>query len=172
MEKLSLKDFDEAYQLFEKAFDPAELRPYEKMKILYLEEEFVIYGIRQDERIIGALIVWEFEDFVYLENFAVDETLRGHGIGQKFLTEIKTMYLHQLIVLEVEEPVDDITNRRIHFYERNQFVLNPYHFIQPALRTNANRVELMLMSYPETVSVYTFDRLKKQLFRVVYQQGI
>ena len=98
MEKITLKEFDEVYALFEKAFIPAELRPYEKMKLLFLEDEFVIYGMYQDGRIIGAIIVWEFNDFVYLENFAVDQSLRGQGLGSQILQAIKELYPHQLLV--------------------------------------------------------------------------
>lgn len=172
MEKITLKEFDEVYALFEKAFIPAELRPYEKMKLLFLEDEFVIYGMYQDGRIIGAIIVWEFNDFVYLENFAVDQSLRGQGLGSQILQAIKELYPHQLLVLEVEEPIDDLTKRRVAFYQRNQYVLNPYHFVQPPLRKNALKVELMYMSYPDSINVYAFDQIKKQIFRIVYQQGI
>lgn len=172
MEKISINEFDEVYALFEKAFPLAELRPYELMKELFENNEFVIYSYVHNQRIVGALIVWELSDFVYLENFAVDESLRGQGIGSYFLDEAKKLYANQIIVLEVEEPVDDITKRRVAFYERNQYVLNPYHFIQPALRNNVSKVELMLMSYPNAIDVYTFDQIKKQIFRVVYHQGI
>lgn len=172
MEKIKKNEFDSVYELFMKAFPLAELRPYELMKDLFEREEFVIYLYQKDEQIKGALIVWEFNDFIYLENFAVDETLRGQGIGSYFLEEVKKIYSHQLIVLEVEEPVDTITKRRVAFYERNQFHLNPYHFIQPALRENAPQVELMLMSYPQSIDMYAFDHIKKYIFRIVYQQGI
>ncbi|MBS5113684.1 MAG: GNAT family N-acetyltransferase [Coprobacillus cateniformis] len=172
MEKITLKEFDEVYALFDKAFIPAELRPYEKMKLLFLEDEFVIYGMSQDEKIVGAIIVWEFNDFVYLENFAVDQSLRGQGLGSQILQAVKELYPHQLLVLEVEEPIDDLTKRRVAFYQRNQYVLNPYHFVQPPLRKNAPKVELMYMSYPDSINVYAFDQIKKQIFRIVYQQGI
>lgn len=172
MEKISINDFDEVYALFEKAFPLAELRPYEFMKKLFINNEFIIYSYRQNQCIVGALIVWEFSDFVYLENFAVDESLRGQGIGSYFLTEAKKIYPEKLIVLEVEEPIDTMTKRRVAFYERNQYILNPYHFIQPALRDNVSKVELMFMSYPTAIDVYTFDQIKKQIFRVVYHQGI
>lgn len=172
MEKININDFDEIYALFEKAFPLAELRPYELMKDLFQSDDFVIYSYKKDKQIVGALIVWEFSDFVYLENFAVDESLRGQGIGSYFLEEAKKLYPHSLIVLEVEEPVDTITKRRVAFYERNQYILNPYHFIQPALRDNVPKVELMLMSYPNAIDVYTFDQIKKQIFRIVYRQGI
>lgn len=172
MEKIKRNEFDSVYELFVKAFPLAELRPYEMMKDLLEQDQFVIYSYKKENQIKGALIVWEFDDFIYLENFAIDESLRGQGIGSYFLEEVKKIYSNQLIVLEVEEPIDTITKRRVGFYERNQFYLNPYHFIQPALRENVSQVELMLMSYPQAIDMYAFDHIKKYIFRNVYQQGI
>ncbi|WP_028043456.1 GNAT family N-acetyltransferase, partial [Candidatus Stoquefichus massiliensis] len=96
MEKISINEFDEVYALFEKAFPLAELRPYELMKELFENNEFVIYSYVHNQRIVGALIVWELSDFVYLENFAVDESLRGQGIGSYFLDEAKKLYANQI----------------------------------------------------------------------------
>ena len=172
MKKLNIQEFDEVYALFEKAFIPAELRPYEKMLPLLEKGEFDVYGYYQNNKLTGALLIWEFDDFVYLENFAVDESVRGQGIGSILLDEMKTLFPHKLLILEVEEPTDDISKRRIGFYERNVYFLNPFHYIQPTLRSNATEVNLMLMSYPESINVYSFDQIKKQIFRVVYQQMV
>ena len=92
MKKLNIQEFDEVYALFEKAFIPAELRPYEKMLPLLEKGEFDVYGYYQNNKLTGALLIWEFDDFVYLENFAVDESVRGQGIGSILLDEMKTLF--------------------------------------------------------------------------------
>lgn len=51
MEKITIKDFDEVYALFEKAFPLAELRPYESMKELFENNEFVIYSYQRENQI-------------------------------------------------------------------------------------------------------------------------
>ncbi len=170
MELLTLKQFDEVYQLFEEAFIPAELRPYDRMKDLFSKNEFKIYILKEKVKIIGAMIAWEFDDYIYLENFAVDSSLRGNGIGGTILEYMKKVYHNKTIVLEVEEPVDDLTLRRIEFYKRHQWVLNDYHFIQPLLRENVDDVHLMLMSYPCVLNHQQCDKIKDELTRKVYKQ--
>lgn len=154
MEKITLKEFDEVYALFEKAFIPAELRPYEKMKLLFLEDEFVIYGMYQDGRIIGAIIVWEFNDFVYLENFAVDQSLRGQGLGSQILQAIKELYPHQLLVLEVEEPIDDLTKRRVAFYQRKSICFKSISFCSTTIKKECTE---------SRIDVYELSRFYKCL---------
>lgn len=170
MKLLTNEQFDQAYNLFEKAFIPAELRPYELMKTLFLNKEFLIYGLFKNDEIIAAIIVWEFDDFIYLENFAVSNQLRGQGIGGYILEEMKKIYLNRLIVLEVEQPFDEMSQRRIAFYKRHQWILNPFHYIQPLLRENSEDVHLMLMSTPHCIDEDDFQHIKNVLFQKVYKQ--
>lgn len=172
MEKLKYENFDEAYALFENAFVPAELRCYNQMKELFLQNKFVIYEYRKDIQLIGAMIVWEFNECIYLENFAVASSMRNQGIGSFFMKQIKDMYPNHLIVLEVEEPVDSLSTRRVDFYQRHHFKLNPFHYIQPALRENADKVHLMLMSYPDCMHNEKYQHIKKILFKEVYNQEV
>lgn len=164
--------FDEVYTLFDKAFISAELREYEKMKDLFQQESFIIYGWFEDLKLVGAITVWEFEDFIYLENFAVCASMRGRGIGAKILKELQTIYFNKVIVLEVEQPTDDIKKRRISFYQRSHFILNSYGYIQPPLRISTEKVHLLLMTYPNVLNDEMYMNIKNQIFHVVYQQTI
>lgn len=172
MKILVKEELNEAYQLFQKSFPISELRPYEKMIYLFDKGLFHVYGEYQQDKLVGALLIWEFDDFVYLENFAVDQTLRGQGIGSILLNEMKLLFPTKLHILEVETPQDELTKRRVGFYERNDYILNPFHYIQPTFRLADEGVELMLMSYPNPINVYTFDQIKKQIFRAVYQKMV
>lgn len=166
-----ISHFDEVYALFEKAFIPAELREYEKMKTLFQQRVFDIYGYYQNSKLVGAISVWDLGDFVYLENFAVDASLRGHGIGAKILKELQVLYSQRQLILEVEEPTDDIKKRRISFYQRNDFIFNHYGYIQPALREMQTEVHLLLMSYPSVLNENMYKHIKNQIFKIVYQQS-
>lgn len=172
MKKISLIQFDEAYALFQEAFDIAELRPYEQMKEMFLEGLFVIYGYYESQKLLGALIVWELERCVYLENFAVSEKSRGKGLGGFLLQEFSKIYNGHFLFLEVEEPVCDITKRRIEFYKRNGYILNPYHYVQPSFRENDSSVHLTFMTYPSCMSEKQFEDIKEEIFRVVYRKGV
>ena len=41
----------------------------------------------QKGKIIGFIAIWEFDDFVYVEHFALTESCRGLGLGSKMLKE-------------------------------------------------------------------------------------
>ena len=56
------------------------------------------------------------------------------------------------VILEIDPPVDDISIRRQHFYERLGFITNPYEYIHPSFRRPSNPHQLILMSYPTALT--------------------
>ena len=56
--------------------------------------------------------------------------LRNHRIGGKVLTHME-QHFPQLQLLEVEPPTDEITRRRIAYYERNGFRILNRDYLQP-----------------------------------------
>ena len=170
VEKISLKQFDEVYQLFEQSFIQTELRPYQKMKDLFQRGLFSIYAKYEKDELLGAMVVWELNSCIYLENFAVNEKQRGQGLGSYFLKQFCHLYDGQLLVLEVEKPHDDLSNRRIGFYERMGFLLTPFGYVQPTFRSNDEAVSLILMTYPEMIDHQKYQEIKEKIFKVVYQQ--
>lgn len=172
MNLLNINDFDEVYALFQKAFIPAELRPYQKTKRLVKDKELMIYGLKQNNKIVVALLVWKLNGFVFLENFAVDESLRGQGIGGQFLDDFKQLFPNQTLILEVEKPYDEMSHRRIGFYQRHQMVLNPFSYEQPTLDVKPTNVILQLMTSPNAINEKQFQIIKKEIFKTVYKQKI
>lgn len=171
MEKIRIEQFDEVYHLFQKSFIPAELRPYQQMKELFEKDMFTIYAQYEKDALLGAMIVWELKSCIYLENFAVDSQMRGKGLGSQFLKEFCYLYKDNFLFLEVEEPHDEISKRRIQFYEKWKFVLNPYHYLQPTFRGQDQPVSLTMMTYPHIMSEEQYKKVKKEIFEVVYQKG-
>ena len=95
--------------------------------------------------------VWELENLAFIEHFAVDARCRNGGLGAGLLQEL-LQGLGVQTVLEVEPPDHEMAVRRIHFYERNGFVLNPYEdYVQPALSEEAKDLPLRIMTYPSGV---------------------
>lgn len=162
------EQFDIVYHIFEQSFIPGELRPYDKMKDLWLQKKFKIYQYEKQGSIVGGLSLWEFDDFIYIENFAVKEEMRGYGIGGQMIDYIQSLYAGQLLVLEVDKPVDKISQQRIAFYQRHHWIYNHYHYIQPNLRSNSPIIHLMIMSYPTPLDDDLFTKIKLQIFQQVY----
>ena len=74
----------------------------------------------------------------------------------------------QPIILEVEPPTDNTSQRRIAFYQRLGFHLNPYHYEQPSMQPGQPAIPLYIMSYPKPLRKDTFESYVDELYRKVY----
>ena len=115
---------------------------------------------------IGVITRWDFGDFIYIEHFAIDPALRSQGYGSEALKA----FIHEQckpLVLEAEPPTDEMTRRRIRFYERIGLTLYDYPYIQPAYTEESLPVELRLMGTIDTEAT-PLDRVSDTLHREVY----
>ena len=166
LQRINETDFPEIYRIMQASFSDDEYRPYDEQLALFEEPEYRIYYMPA-----GFLAVWEFESFIYIEHFAVDPALRNSGTGSAMLQELVKQY-QKPICLEVELPEDELTRRRIGFYERNGFVFNEYPYIQPPISTGKSPVPLRIMTYGEAITRETFEAMKNVLYRSVYKYGV
>ncbi len=129
---------------------------------------FCCYVAEEREESVGFITVWRFTGFCYVEHFAIDPMHRNGGYGrqtiQALLEEVR-----QPVVLEVELPENELSCRRIGFYQRQGFCLwSEVSYIQPAYRPGGNTLPMHLMAtaglHPET----DFERVKDCLYRKVY----
>ena len=178
----SQSDFSEIYRIMQASFSDDEYRPYDEQLALFEEPEYWIYYMPAIgmERVgnhstgnstmhaAGFLAVGEFESFTYIEHFAVDPVLRNSGTGSAMLQELVRKYQKQ-ICLEVELPEDELTRRRIGFYERNGFVFNEYPYIQPPISKGKSPVPLRIMTYGSAITQDTFEEMKRVLYQRVYK---
>lgn len=84
-----------------------------------------------DKHVEGILCYWAFSDFSYIEYLAIADSLRGKGGGSQIIKSFLSKSTVP-VILEVEPPTDDITKRRIAFYERLGFRLLSAKYIQPS----------------------------------------
>ena len=167
-EKITEKTFDEIFPLLEAAFPVTELREKDDQRLLLQEECYSLYGARKENGFAAVFAVWEIEDFLYIEHFAVKEDCRNSGYGGMLLDHL-LKEKDRLAVLEVEVPEDELTRRRIGFYERHGLVYNNYPYLQPPLRKGNDLLPLRLMTKPEAIDEKTYERYKKSIYRIVYK---
>lgn len=165
LQRINETDFPEIYRIMQASFSDDEYRPYDEQLALFEEPEYRIYYMPA-----GFLAVWEFESFTYIEHFAVDPALRNSGTGSAMLQELVKQY-QKPICLEVELPEDELTRRRIGFYERNGFVFNEYPYIQPPISKGKSPVPLRIMTYKSEITREEFQKMKEILYRRVYKCG-
>lgn len=168
LQRLGKEDFLEIWNIMENSFPSDERRTRGGQEEILDNPHYHLYGYRKDAKIVAFFAVWKFKDFAFVEHFAVEERCRNGGIGAKLLQELLEM-LAMPTVLEVELPKTKLAQRRIRFYERNGFVLNPYEdYVQPALSVGSKELPLMIMTYPKDVPRVQYEEIRDTLYREVY----
>ncbi|TAJ11963.1 N-acetyltransferase [Marinilabiliaceae bacterium JC017] len=163
---------DEAWQLMEISF-PAEERRSKKQqeeilkKVNYCFQEYVT----EAGELQGFIAYWKFSDFIFVEHFAINPKYRNNGLGAMFLSDLMKAYEGKRIILEVELPREEIAKRRVNFYERLGFHLNPYNHWQPAYDGKGDGIPLKIMSYPDLLAIPDFEHYQETLFKKVYDAG-
>ncbi|MNP35914.1 putative acetyltransferase YjbC [compost metagenome] len=163
--------FDEIFTIMEASFPVSEIRTYSGQKALLDNPHYRIYT-EQDEggRLIAFLAAWEFPELRFVEHIAVSPDVRSGGTGRRLMNS----YLARSpkpVLLEVEPPQGELEQRRIGFYERLGFHLNPYDYVQPPLRSGQQELPLHIMTYPRPVSAEEFRLYRNILYTQVYQEA-
>ena len=73
------------------------------------------------------------------------------------------------VILEVELPENEISKKRIKFYEKNGFFLNTYEYYQKPLRKNSRSEKMYLMSYPKAINEKQFLKIRNEIYENVYK---
>lgn len=169
LQPITKKEFDEIYFIMQYSFPQSERRPREKQLALFDDERYKVCVERDyNGKIRAFMAYWGLDGVTFLEHFAVDKSLRGNGIGGKFLDELLSR-LSGTVCLEAEPPLCDIAARRIAFYERHGFSLNDYEYVQPPLNDGGESVPLKVMSYPSPLSPVQFEEIRGKIYKAVYK---
>lgn len=168
---LDEKDFARLWEIMEEAFPPAERRSRKGFARIFGDPALRL-AVRRDVSGLPAafLLGWALEGFRYVEHFAVSASLRGQGMGGRMLADFLAADATP-VVLEVEPPQTDTARRRVAFYERLGFHLNPYPYEQPPLQPTTPAIPLLVMSWPAPLSEEDFGRVREELYRRVYRVG-
>lgn len=135
----------EAAELYRNAFPYKEQRSEQEHLRALGDPRFQADGIWRGGEFIGILYHWHTKGWYYIEHLAISPALRGQQMGSVALS---AFCRGKRVVLEIDPPVDDISIRRLHFYERLGFVENPQEYLHPSFRRPFETHRLVLMSYP------------------------
>lgn len=116
---------------------------------------------------IGLITYWKLDSFNYIEHFAIKENLRNKGYGQEALKQLKEE-IEGMIVLEVEEPIDELTKRRIGFYQRQGFTIQDMPYLQPPYRKGDDWYPMKLMTLREEDFSRQYEKVKNNIYREAY----
>lgn len=150
MELNQIKDgqdfrFKNLYENYCKTFPENERRSHSQFTDLFENDKVKVFSILNESNFIGYLIVWELEDFAFLEHFEVFEEFRNRHFGGEILKKLIQLYSH--IILETEsQDYNEDAPRRINFYTRNGFELISNSYVQPSYGDDKSSLELLLFA--------------------------
>ena len=168
MQRLTQNDFDALFSLMEKSFPADEHRGRTAQRALFADSDYAVYGIKDGADVKAFISTWRFDDFVYIEHFAVNPSCRNNGVGKKMLNDLIER-LGKPVCLEVEPPVNGITRRRIGFYERNGFFLNTYPYEQPPMAAGKKALKMYVMTSGAAADEQRFQKIKSALYEKVHR---
>jgi GNAT superfamily N-acetyltransferase len=110
----------------------------------------------------AILFYWRYNSsYIYLEHLAVRPEMRGQHIGSRLLGQFLRRNNESKIILEIDPPIDEISEKRLEFYNRAGFSMNNYAYTHPSYSKNGKVHELKLLSAPGHISPEEFEEFTK-----------
>ncbi len=142
--------WSEVWKLYEESFPVAERRKAEDHLSACNDNRFFPLSVWDGNQLIGLMFFWEWDNYRYLEHLAVNPDLRGHGYGTQLLNYLRES--NHTIILEIDPLINELSVRRLQFYERAGFTLTPYRFVHLPYRLDGIKQELLILSYPKMIT--------------------
>src|SRR5690348_9868395 len=111
--------FEAALAIYRSEIEPSEQRPEAELRAVLSREDYLVQVVERAGRIIGFSISWAppEEDFWLFEYIAVLPEERGKGVGKALFQHALGMPDPRNIgLVEVDQPHDETTSRRLRFY--------------------------------------------------------
>ena len=115
---------------------------------------------------VGFISYWNLGTFCYVEHLATLPALRGKGYGKSILEQLQKTA--EKIVLEVEEPSDELSARRIAFYRRAGFELCSTPYQQPPYRKSDSYLPMYLMFHGWAADDTNYNTAKQAIYKNIY----
>lgn len=147
IERMRPEDFDAVFRLLAQSFPAGERRDAVGQRTLLSDSAYRVDILRAPSGGVQALMaLWDFDDFVFFEHFAVDPACRNGGLGGQMLDALLARF-DKPACLEAELPETALAARRIGFYERHGFTVNAdYSYFQPALAPGGSSLPMHLLT--------------------------
>jgi len=141
--------FSESFKIYESSFPLHEQRPLVYQKEILPHPDYYFEVALRDDELVGIVCYWKTGAYIYVEHFAISPGLRGQSFGSNCLEALCRRY--ELVILEIDPPVDSVSIRRERFYVKLDFRKNDYPYKHPAYRKGYEPYPLVIMSYPRSI---------------------
>ena len=153
--------FYKAWSLYETSFPAIERRSLEEQKQIQNDSRYKVHAYLDDKTFVGIVFYWDFDKFRFIEHFAVDSGFRGKSYGSKILNSL--LNSDKEVVLEIELINDEISKKRLKFYEKFDFKVNDFKHYQVPFRQKQESLELLFLSHKRVLTNDEYEELYTQM---------
>lgn len=168
---ISLPDYPFIRSLYEYAFPVYERRKWEQLLSVLSLKNMQVMVAKQDDTSIGFAIYWQIHGWYFLEHLAVHPDYEGKGFGSEMMQWLLEQSGNQLL-LETELPTDEVSTRRIRFYQKLGLQIAPFFYQQPPYRRGETTPAMHIMSAPIISKEAVFNQItiaiRQQVFEAFY----
>lgn len=165
---LSTEDkwYDKFYAVYSVSFPVFEQRNREQQRYAFTFENYYLDCLTEGDRFLAFIAYWDFNEYIYIEHFAVNPDYRGENIGSRTLRQLIARK-KKMILLEIDPLHTDIARKRYCFYERLGFVANEYIHHHPPYKKEFPAHELIILSLGQTIAPSLYDTFYMDLSEIV-----
>ncbi|MDU1889787.1 MAG: GNAT family N-acetyltransferase [Dysgonomonas sp.] len=152
--------YEVSFPVFEQRSEVQQLKAFESAS-------YHLLIATEDEKLLSFISYWEFDGYVYIEHLAVNPEFRGQNIGSETL-DLFANQIQKMVILEIDPPIDDISKKRLHFYEALGYKLNPFIHHHPAYHPSEyNPHELRVLSLDKEIKEKEYKQFCADLDNIV-----
>lgn len=144
--------FDSVWATYNFSFPEFEKRLKRDQINVLKDERYKMFAIVEDDLYIGFIMIWEFDNFCFIEHFAIDPSNRGKSYGRSIIKEIQKQFADKTIILEIDPPIDEISIRRLNFYTSLGFIFSDIYHLNLPYQIGGEGHQLNIMAYPSPIS--------------------
>jgi ribosomal protein S18 acetylase RimI-like enzyme len=153
-------------KLYHDAFPQEERRDWKQLlSMIGTAGEMRVQVITDQDKLIGLIVFWVFDDWFFIEHLAVSPDQRGMKYGERIMSHFMDK---MKVLLEVEPPSSADAIRRVRFYERLGLSLLPLVYRQPSYREAGVFYEMELMSNGAENEMGQFEEVLSAVLQKVY----
>jgi ribosomal protein S18 acetylase RimI-like enzyme len=156
LEVLQLKNsedpnFAEFWKIYSQSFPSNEKRSVTQQKDILGKPQYQLDIYTINRQVTGLFAFWSAPEFIFVEHFAVASEFRRKNLGSKILHEFISGK-EIPVVLEIETPIDELTYRRLRFYESLGFKRNHHLHFQPPYQKGDPPLKLVILTWPDVIN--------------------
>lgn len=162
--------FGSVWQIYRDSFPRNERRTLEHQQTAFQSNQYHLNAYTEKGTLLGLLGYWEFDDYIYIEHLAINPVIRSGGHGSRILSALIES-TSKALILEIEPVENDLTLRRLRFYERLGFQETSYPHRQHRYHDDdPEDFRLVILCHPQIISPELYKQFDDDLQAIVMKK--